>query len=309
MYLILFMLSDEHLLKEYHEFLLANRRKKTADIYLFLLTHYIEYLHSQKKSLHNAKAYDIQLYLSTKKNWKNTAKIMFITVIKTFYNKFYLNRIEIGVTQEQLRIRLQRENDIREINNYPLPHKETVQKNKALPLSSVKTLLDYAKKKNIDEYCLIYALFYFGCRKSELMYINPTTEIIWKENYLKITAEKSKTHVGRILYFNDYTKSVLIHILKTYGNKENLICKEDTFLNKVFYKYNRVVGVHLFPHITRSIWITEMQKSIKGKIDLDEITAIKILAGHNTGDMTTYYTNYQPYLKDIMLKFHYLLNI
>lgn len=300
------MLSDEQLLNEYNEFLIANRRKKTAEIYLFLLKHYVEYLHSTNKTLHTAKAHDIQLYLSTKKTWKNVAKIMFITVTKTFYSKFYLNRIDIGITPEELRIRLQRENDIREIVQYPMPHKESSQKEKALSLSSVKTLLEFVKKNNVNEYCLMYALFYFGMRKSELMYINPTTEINWKENYLKVTAEKSKTHTERILYFNDYTKSILIHILKTYGNKEILINREDTFLNKVFYKYNKVVGVHLFPHMTRHTWMSEMQKSIKGKIDLDEITAIKILAGHNTSDMTTHYTNYQPYLKDIMLKFHYL---
>jgi len=305
------MLSDGHLLKEYHEFLLANRRKKTADIYLFLLTHYIEYLHSQKKSLHNAKAYDIQLYLSTKQNWKNTAKIMFITVIKTFYNKFYLNRIEIGVTQEQLRIRLQRENDIREINNYPLPHKETVQKNKALSLASVKILLDYAKKKNIDEYCLIYALFYFGCRKSELCGLSPTVDINWYECYIKIPASLSKTHTERTLYFNLYMKSVLIHILKTFGTKLKLVNREDTFLNKMLYKYNKVVGVHLFPHIARHTWITEMQKSLYGKIDIDVVSVIKILAGHGLkqSDMTSHYTNYEPYMKDAMLRYHYLQQI
>lgn len=303
------MLTDKELLNEYYAFLLANRRKKTADIYLFLLQHYVKYLHSVKKTLHTAKAYDIQLYLSTKTNWKNTAKIMFITVIKTFYSRFYLNRIEIGVTQEELRVRLQRENDIREISNYPLPHKESSQKEKALSISQVRILLEYAKSKNIDEYCLIYVLLYFGMRKSEIMYINPSSEINWKENFLRITADKSKTHVERILYFNNYVKSILIHILKTFGTKEILIYRNESFLNKVFYKYSRVIGVHLFPHMARGVWITEMQKSIKGKIDLDEVTAIKILAGHHVNDMTTLYTNYKPYLKDIMLKYHYLQQI
>lgn len=306
MYLIL-MLSDEQLLNEYYEFLIANRRKKTADIYLFLLKHYVDYLHSIKKTLHIAKAQDIQSYLSSKKTWKNVAKIMFITVTKTFYSKFYLNRIEIGITTEELRIRLQRENDIREINQYPLPYKEQSNKDKSLSLLLVKTLLDYVKKKNTLDYCLIYVLFYLGMRKSELIYINPSTEINWAENYLKVTSEKSKTHTERILFFNDYTKQCLIYILKTYGSKEKLICKEETYLNKVFEKYSKVVNQHIFPHTARHTWITEMQKSVKGKIDLDEITAIKILAGHKIVDMTTYYTNYQPYLKDIMLKFHYLL--
>jgi len=104
-------------------------------------------------------------------------------------------------------------------------------------------------------------------------------------------------------------KSVLIHILKTYGTKLKLINREDTFLNKMLYKYNKVVGVHLFPHMTRHTWITEMQKALYGKIDIDVVSVIKILAGHGLkqSDMTSHYTNYEPYLKDAMIKYHYLL--
>lgn len=299
------MLSDELLLKEYYEFLISNRRKKTADMYMFLIKHYADYLHSVNRSIHNGTARNIQNYISTK-DWSNTAKKMFITIIKSFYSKYYLNRIPVGVTEEELRIRLQRENDIREISNYPLPKGRSSLKNNSLSLDNVNKLLDYAKKKNVSEYCIIYVLFYFGLRKSELMYINPSTEINWRENWLKITAEKSKTHTERILYFNEYTKQCLIYILRTYGIVDRMINKEETYINKVFDKYSKVVGVHLFPHMARHVWITEMQKSIKGKIDLDEITAIKILSGHKTIDMTTHYTDYRPYLKDIMLKYHYL---
>ena len=301
------MFSDEHLLKEYHEFLLANKRKKTADIYLFLLQHFISYLHNVSKTLHTATSQDIQRYIATKK-WSNVSKIMFITIIKTFYEKQYLLQIPVGVTTDEIRWRLERENQIRAILNYPLPHKEIVQKNKSLSLSSVKTLLDYAKKKNIDEYCLIYALFYFGCRKSELMYINPSMEINWKENYLKITAEKSKTHTERILYFSIYTKSILIHILKIYGNREHLVHKEDTFLNKIFYKYNKIVNMHLFPHQCRHTFATEQLKYIKGKINIDEVMAIQMLLGHK-GSTTQIYTHYNIELKEVMLNHHYLQQI
>lgn len=310
MYLIL-MLSDEQLLNEYYEFLIANRRKKTADIYLFLLRHYVEYLHSIKKTLHIATSIDIQRYIVTKQEWSNTAKIMFLAIIKNFYLKHYLNKIDIGVTTEELRKRIQRENEIRDITNFPLPHKEQTNKEKSLSLDKLKTLLGYVKKKSLDDYCLIYVLFYFGMRKSELIYINPSNEIFWKDNYLKVTAEKSKTHTERTMCFNDYTKQCLIHILKTYGSKIQLICKDETFLNKVFEKYSKVVNQHIFPHTARHTWITEMQKSLSGKIDIDVISVVKLLAGHNikSQDMTSYYTNYEPYLKKAMLEYNYLINI
>lgn len=300
------MLDDKELLEQYYTFLINNRRKKTADIYLFLLNHYVTYLHKINKTLHTAKAQEIQSYIATR-TWSNTAKVMFITIVKTFYSKYYLNKIDIGVTTDELRIRLQRENDVREISQYPLPHKETTDKTKALDLSSVKTFLNYAKKESVVEYCIIWCLFYFGLRKSELMNLSPTQDINWKDNYIIIQAEKSKTHSRRILYFNDYTKQCLIQILKSVGSKDVLIPKDDTYINKIFEKYNRAVGRHLFPHMARHTWISEMQKSLHGKIDIDVVSVVKILAGHTSKDMTMRYTNYEPYLKKAMTYYHYLV--
>lgn len=302
------MLSDEQLLTEYHEFLIANRRKKTAEIYLFLLKHYIEYLHSIGKTLHTATSIDIQRYITTKSAWSNTAKIMFLAIVKNFYSKHYLTKIPIGISNDELRIRLQRENDVSAIINYPLPHKETIQKDKALSLFEVKTLLEYAKKKSVLEYCLMYTLFYTGCRKSEIMYLNPSIDIIWQENHIIIQAEKSKTHKQRILYFNEHVKQCFIYILKSIGSKTQLILKEETYLNKVFYKYNRIVSRHLNPHQCRHTFATEQLKYIKGKINIDEVMAIKMLLGH-AGDTTQIYTHYNTELKGIMLNFHYLQQI
>lgn len=305
------MLTDNQLLAEYHEFLIANRRKKTADIYLFLLKHYVAYLHSINKSLHTSMQIDIQRYIATKTDWSNVAKVMFISVIKNFYQKHYLPKIPIGITNEELRIRLQRQNDVQNILNFPLPHKESSQKNKSLSLSEVKTFLNYIKSKSIPEYCLVYVLFYTGMRKSELMYLNPSTEVDWKNNFIKILAEKSKTHVERTLFFDDYTKQCFAYILKSYGSRENLICKDETFLNKIFDKYSYVVGRHVFPHMARHTWITEMQKSLHGKIDIDIVSVVKLLSGHNikSQDMTSHYTNYEPYLKKAMVDFNYMKSI
>lgn len=302
------MVDDISLIDNYGTYLSGFRRKKTVSMYIFLLKHFIDYLHGNNKNLSVLKAEDVQIYIQSKDTWSNTSKVHFLTILKSFLQKYYLNQFSVGITNEELRVQLQKESNIRAILSMPLPHKETVQKNKSLSLFEVKTLLDYVKKKSVLEYCLMYVLFYTGCRKSEITYLNPSVDINWKENYIVIQAEKSKTHTQRILYFSDYVKQCLIYILKSIGSKTQLVCKEETYLNKVFYKYNRIVGVHLFPHQCRHTWITEMQKSLHGKIDIDVVSVIKILAGHGLkqSDMTSHYTNYEPYLKDAMLKYHYL---
>ena len=303
------MLNDEQLLKEYHEFLLANKRKKTADIYLFLLQHFIEYLHNVGKTLHTAVSQDIQRYIATKK-WSNVSKIMFITIIKTFYEKQYLLQIPVGVTTDEIRWRLERENQVRAILNYPLPHKETVQKNKALSLEEVRKLLEYLRKHNILDYALFWILLYTGMRKGELLQLHPIKNILWNENKIHLFATQTKNHMERDIFFDDYTKKVLIYILKTVGSKDNLTNFSETHLNKMFYKYNRIVMKHLFPHICRHIFITNMSISISGNYKGNEDILIKTLAGHNikNSDMTAHYTNItSDILKEIMIKYHYML--
>jgi len=78
----------------------------------------------------------------------------------------------------------------------------------------------------------------------------------------------------------------------------------------MFYKYNRIVMKHLFPHQCRYTFITNMSISISGNYKGNEDILIKTLSGHNikNSDMTAHYTSItNNTLKEIMITYHYML--
>jgi len=143
-----------------------------------------------------------------------------------------------------------------------------------------------------------------------LLHLHPIKNILWKENRIHLFATQTKNHMERDIFFDDFTKKILIYILKNIGSKDNLTNFSETHINKMFYKYNRIVMKHLFPHMCRHIFITNMSISISGNYKGNEDILIKTLAGHNikNSDMTAHYTNItNDTLKEIMIKYHYML--
>jgi integrase len=290
----------------------ATRKPRTVKQYLNILGHFIDYLHEQDKSINQVTTKDVQQYLKSKTDiWGYNARTHFLLILKSFMSKFFLDQIPIGISVDEIRYRMQIEHNVKAILNYPLPIRETVLKPKALPLSEIRTLLAEVRKLDTVDHNIIYLLFYTGMRRSELMFLNPQNNINWHDNYIRITPDISKTSSERILYFNLPVRRMLISILREYGSRKRLIRGNDeTFLNKVFRRYDDILDkhIHVTPHMCRHSFITEMQKSIRGKTELDESIIIKLLVGHNIklSDMTAYYTDYTTDLKNAMLRYHYL---
>lgn len=303
------MPSDSELITNYINYVSAFRRPKTVRMYRWHIVTFCKFLHTINKIIDTCSAEDVLLYLQSKTTWSPTARKHFLAVIKTFFSKYYISRIKVGTTPEEIRTRVMRENEIRNILNIPAPKRNSSLYKKALSIQEVNTLLSKAHDTSYSDFCIIWMLLYFGFRKNELFTLNPSKDIIWKENRIVLRAEVSKTHSSRELYFNDYTKNNMISLLKKYGTKDKLIELNEFYLNNMLLKYDKHVGRHIHPHMFRYTFITEMQKSIKGKTQFNESYIIKMLAGHSISgtDMTIHYTSIpQEELKSAMLKWHYL---
>lgn len=303
------MLTDTELINGYYTFLLNTRRPKTAMMYKFHLKKYSDYLHKLKKSLHISTAQDLQSYINSNSRWGSTIKRHCFIIVKTFFSKYYLPRIPVGVTTEELRVRLTRESEVREIIEYPIPRKESLHINRALTIDQLRKLLDHAKKSSLLDYCVLWIYFYFGLRRIELLRMSPIDNINWKENKMIITSGISKTHTARTLYFNNYTRNVLIQILKVRGNRDKILPLEETQINKLFSKYDKVAGMHLHPHMARYTFNTEMLKSLKGNVEIDEKLIVRSLMGHtNQGAdaMTILYADLVDISKSAMMQYHYM---
>ncbi len=305
------MVEDTILIKNYITYISGFRRKKTVDIYVWHLLQFYDYLHSINKNMNNCMLQDISSYINSR-YWGSTTKRHAITIIKGFFNKYYLPNIPVGNSDKELRYRLQRENDIRNIYQMSMPHKNTNQVNKALSLSEVKLLLSEVKKQSELDYCILYVFFYFGIRKGELLSLNPTKHIIWSDNHLHLTGDITKNYTDRNIYFNKYTRERLIYILENKGSRDRLyICDDETQINRIFAKYDYILGKHLFPHKCRHTFITEMSRALQNKSSLNPEMIVKLLAGHNiqSQNMTALYTSFGNEPKKAMLEYHYLVNL
>ena len=282
----------------------TTRKESTSKIYEWHLMAYFKYLHSIKKNLHRTTSEDIRSYLESRPDWSASVKNHFITIVKSFY-KYYINKIPAGIDNNGLRFKLNRENAVREILMFPYYKKPGTITKKSLTLSELKELLITAKEYSYDDYCFIYVMFYFGLRKSELRKMKIPKNINWHENKIIITADISKSGIDRVLYFDNNTKNILKTLHEKYGDADKFVSISDNFLNRMFMRYDCILECHLHPHMARHTFNTEMIKSIKGRVNVDEVIAVKMLMGHG-GDMTQRYSHYEPELKQIMLKYHYM---
>ena len=302
-------MSDQSIIDQYISYVSSNRRKSSAEIYSWHLQKFTQYLLSCKTNLHESKITDIIQYIQSNKKWSATTTNHCVTILKMFY-KWYSNKIPIGISSEELRQTLQRQREINEIIEYKLKRQSHKTENKALSLDETKMLLDEVKKQNELDYSILWIFFYFGIRRGEFLALNPTKHIIWSKNYVHLTGDITKNYTDRDIYFNIFTRERLIYILDNKGSRDRLfVCDDETYLNRIFSKYDYVLNRHIFPHAARHTFSTLMQMSIRGKLKVNEMFVIKTLMGHSSGDMTQRYTGIdliQSEAKRAMLEFHYL---
>lgn len=296
--------------ENYYSYLRNHRRVKTIDIYKHHIDGFENYLLNKNKTIDSAINTDVIEYIKVHSNWNAITANHFLVIVKTFFNKFYLQTIEVGITQDELRYKLQREKDVRGILNIPNKRIEKSIENKALTITEIKTLLKATKESSSLDYSLVWFFLWSGFRKNEFLQLNPIKNIIWSENRINLTSDMTKTLSERNIYFDDYTKVQLINILKQVGTKEKLVPWGESHLNKVFAKYNDILGKHIFPHSFRHTFITEQTKAFFGKTDLDINILVKTLSGHSvSSDITARYTSIsQQELKEAMIKYHYMLH-
>lgn len=305
-------MNDKALIEQYINYISSNRRKSSVKIYSWHLEKFAQYLSSQHTNLHNAKITDIIQYTQYNKKWDTTTTRHATTIIKMFY-KWYLNKIPIGISTEEVRHTLQREREIREILDHKLQHNLHRTENKALQLNEVKMLLEEVKRQNELDYCILWVFFYFGIRKGEFLSLNPTKHIIWSENKIHLTGDITKNYLDRDICFNNYTRERLKYILLNKGSRDRLfVCDNETYLNTIFSKYDYVLNRHIFPHAARHTFNTQMLQSLKNKMKVDEIIIVKNLMGHSSNDMSIRYLSVdliQKESKVAIIQYHYLLHI
>lgn len=284
-------------------------RQSTAKMYEWHMITYLKYLKCTQKSLHESTVDDLTAYLNSKTEWDAVTKNHAMTILKSFY-KYYINKIPAGISNKELRFRLTRESQIREILTLNQYKKKSSRKNKALSIEEVKKLLEHSKNHNYLDYAIIWIFLWTGMRKGEFLVLSSVKNVFWHENRIHLFIEQTKNYTERDIYLDDYSKNMLRYIYECVGYVDKITDFNQTYLNKMFSKYDDVLNRHLFPHMMRHTFITQMSISIHGNYKGNEDILIKTLSGHNikNSDMTACYTNIdETTLRETILKYHYLM--
>jgi integrase len=282
-------------LGKYLEEVKNTRSKPTYETYKFLLSPFDEYLQKNGKSIDAFENVDLVQYLKDRHDLGKYTRRQILLKVKTYIRKS-LNEINYGATTDEMRVALNRQATLNRILDVRmlsfLKGSDGEEKKKSLTVEELKQLLDYANK---EDKIHIYLLAYFGLRISEYLNI---TDVDYRVK--KITFKSAKTYKLRSLYFTDY-----VGILLKKSEGRSFSAKE---LNHRLYKYD-CMGFRVHPHMFRHTFITQMRKSLYGKVR-DPKYVLKVLCGHSVrGDMTDLYTDPEDFNKECkqaMTEFHYM---
>lgn len=283
------------ILNGYLDDLKLTRSVSTFETYGFLLKPFDAWLKTKGKSLNDCSYTDAYAFLDTQE-WSNYTKNMFITILKQMF-RWYSVRITVGGTpEEQKRVLEEKQRcDLIYAMRYPtkLKYQDRDEKIKGLILPELSTLLSKANKKDRVR---IYLLAYFGFRKGEFIRYVREENIDFGVGRIKFV--RSKTYEIQYLYFNEYVGGLLREYLKDPVTIERE-------LNTMLSKYTYVLNFHLYPHIFRGTFNSQMRAVVKDNL------FVKLLMGHRVKkqDMTLKYTDKRMLdniLCDIMLNHHYM---
>lgn len=229
---------------------------------------------------------EVKKYLSTIKHPRSRNTVLM--VLKSFADWKY-KRIPISDPANALKERMKLEL-VRDIRPERVVRELT---KRALTDQELEAIL---KKLKGAELATMWLMFYFGCRLGELLELAPNA-VDFRRGEVSFTTEKTK--VKRRVSFDDFTAIQL----RTFLDKKSS-------LNPVrVWKLFRHYGIK--PRTARDTFITRMQESL-AKAGFEPIRLdilVKMIAGHTVPDITATYTAVQQYIRDAMLKYHYLRNL
>jgi len=238
---------------------------------------------------------DVEAFAEEQGNWSPKTKNQFYVIIKGFA-KYLKSRLPRDMPMAEYIRRRDELDAVSDLVRYRVV--ENIKKS-APSRSEFFHILDESKDIFRD-FSFIYLSGYFGTRKGELLSLR-LKDINFKDRVINLKGEKTRTGVGRLLFFNDFTEKVIKRCLKYYSG-ERLLPIGLCTCNEICDSYRNLVEGGIFtPHSLRRTFITEMRKETNDDI------LVKFLAGHSVkGDMTALYSQRMDDMRIAMTEKHYL---
>ena len=245
-------------------------------------------------------------YKIKRKAWIHVSAHQFISIIKKYF-RWKAGRIEIGVTPDEIKRTLQerqRGERIIEMERYVTEENE---RKKGLTIEQIAELFEIVKSNKTD-YPGVVSNFYFGWRKKEQASLDPENcrdgltelspaKIDFRERRIRLMT--GKRYVLRTLFFSKEMGKILKQGIKNDSFHINEDVRE---INWMLERYDKEMGLHLYPKMGRESFDTHMRPILKDDI------LLKVILGHKvrSSDMTARYADWEAEIKAAMQEKHYL---
>lgn len=266
--------------------------------YEFFLKKFDEWMREEKGlDITDFVIIDVETFAEEQRSWGPKTKNQFYVIIKGFA-KYLKSRLPRDMPMAEY---IRRRDELDAVSDLVRYRVVENMKKSAPSRSELFQILDESKA-NFRDFSFVYLNGYFGTRKGELLSLM-RKDINFKDRVIDLKGEKSKTGVGRPLFFNNYTGEVLKRCFKYYSGERILPIGLCT-CNEICKSYRNLVEGGIFtPHSLRRTFITEMRKETGDDI------LVKFLAGHSVkGDMTALYSQRMDDMRFAMTEKHYMRN-
>lgn len=295
-------------IESYTRVLRNKKRKDTIENIGHLLFPFDRWLNLNGYQLSEIDDKEVTEYCNHKikrKEWIPDSANQFISILKKYF-KWRAARIEPGVSTEDLRRTLQerqRAERIIGMNRYVTEERE---RTKGLTIDKIAELFDVVE--STPDYPKVVSIFYFGWRRKEQASLDPQNH---KQGIAELSPAKvdfrnrrirlmtGKSYVLRTLYFS----TEMGRILKQGMNDNSFRINEDVReINWMLERYDKDMGLHLYPKMGRESFDTHMRPLLRDDI------LLKIILGHKVrkSDMTARYADWNEEIKTAMQQKHYL---
>ena len=293
----------------YDDFLNDTVREGSRKSYFSHLITFEKWLIEHNKSFDTMEKKDVERYIRERMdNGSEPSSInTFISVMQSYTNWVITNNKTRWIKEggiENMYIQMERFEKIASVKR-PVTE-EFGGEGAFLPLEKLKLLLKVA---DLDDFCLVWILAWFGCRPGELKHAVRKGTIVTMETE-KTGSKKRKRRIG----LDAFTVKVF-----DYARRRGLLKRSVERMENRLAKYDKEVGMHLMPKMLRHTFSTYMDKRLIGDEDIrqkfDGITLddkfTKIWQGHKVRGMRDITQVYKEYPDDLIVyvakKKHYMI--